>query len=168
YINSDNGRRLWVNDQLIIDKWLSDYGIEYSGSISLSANQKYNIKLEYFEDAGGASCKLEWMNSQQPREVVPKSQLFPKTISAVENNYANKNINIYPNPVTNGVMHVNLTDFTSNDPLKITLYDTLGKAVLQSSLNTSGNISLNGVPSGMYLVSFRNSETNENKRIIIR
>jgi PA14 domain. len=168
YINSDNGRRLWVNDQLIIDKWLSDYGTEYSGSISLTANQKYNIKLEYFEDAGGASCKLEWMSSMQAREVVPKSQLFPNNVSAVEDLRNNNSINISPNPVTNGTMHVNLTDFSSNEPLSITLYDTCGKIVLQTSLNASGSVNLNGIPSGMYLVSFRNNEININKKIIIR
>ncbi len=48
YVNSDNGRRLWVNDQLIIDKWIDDYGTEYSGSISLTANKKYTIKFRVF------------------------------------------------------------------------------------------------------------------------
>ena len=34
YITSDNGRRLWIDNQLIIDKWISDWDIEYSGSIT--------------------------------------------------------------------------------------------------------------------------------------
>lgn len=62
YVNSDNGRKLWINNQLIIDKWIDDYGVEYSGTISLTANQLYDIKLEYFESYGGANCKLEWFS----------------------------------------------------------------------------------------------------------
>ena len=168
YINSDNGRRLWVNDQLIIDKWLSDYGIEYSGNITLTVNQKYNIKLEYFEDAGGASCHLEWMNSQQPREVVPKSQLFPKTYSAVNDLYSEKNINIYPNPVSSGVMRVNLTDFSSNEPLRVTIFNNAGSAVYKTTLNASGTINVSRIPTGIYLASFQNNEIIVNKRIIVQ
>jgi hypothetical protein len=168
FVNSDNGRRLWINDQLIIDKWLSDYGIEYSGNITLTANQKYNIKLEYFEDAGGASCKLEWLNSQQPREVVPKSQLFPKSLSGVENQYADNGISIYPNPVSNGVMYVNTGNVTSGSSLKVTIYDTLGKAVLNTSLSNSESINVAGLQSGIYVATFANNEISVNKRIIIR
>lgn len=168
YINSDNGRRLWINDQLIIDKWLSDYGTEYSGAISLVANQKYNIKLEYFEDAGGAGCKLEWMSSMQPREVVPKSQLFPKSLSGVENQYADNGINIYPNPVTNGVMYVNTGNVTPGSSLKVTIYDTLGKVVLNTSLSNSESINTSGLQPGMYVATFVNNEVSVNKRIIIR
>ncbi|MES2733800.1 MAG: PA14 domain-containing protein [Bacteroidota bacterium] len=76
-INSDNGRRLWINDQLIIDKWLSDWSIEYTGTIALQAGQKYNIRLEYFEDYGGANCKLEWSSPSQLRQVVPQARLYP-------------------------------------------------------------------------------------------
>ena len=83
YINSDNGRRLWINGQLIIDKWISDYGIEYSGTITLKAGQKYDIKLEYFENDGGANCKLEWSSPLQIREVVPKNQLYANQLPTV-------------------------------------------------------------------------------------
>jgi len=83
YINSDNGRRLWINGQLIIDKWISDYGIEYSGTITLKAGQKYDIKLEYFENDGGANCKLEWSSQLQTREVVPKNQLYANQLPMV-------------------------------------------------------------------------------------
>ena len=83
YVNSDNGRRLWINGQLIIDKWLPDYGIEYQGTIALKAGQKYDIKLEYFEKDGGANCKLEWSSPTQTREVVAKSQLYANQLPTI-------------------------------------------------------------------------------------
>ncbi|MES2732364.1 MAG: PA14 domain-containing protein [Bacteroidota bacterium] len=81
FVNSDNGRRLWVNDQLIIDKWLNDWNIPYSGTIALVAGQKYNIKLEYFEGTGGASCYLDWQSASRARQAVPAARLFPTMTS---------------------------------------------------------------------------------------
>ncbi len=76
HITSDNGRRLWIDDSLVIDKWINDWDIEYTGTIALTAGKKHNIRLEYFEDFGGANITFEWSSPSQAREVVPKSQLY--------------------------------------------------------------------------------------------
>lgn len=81
YITSDNGRRVWINNVLIVDKWLNDFNVTYSGQITLNANQLYEIKVEYFDDYGGANIKLEWASTSQAREVVPQSQLFPQNVT---------------------------------------------------------------------------------------
>ncbi|MBN2484399.1 MAG: carbohydrate-binding protein [Bacteroidales bacterium] len=77
FITSDNGRRLWINDSLIIDKWVNDWDIEYSGKITLEAGKKYNIKIEYFEFDGGANIKLQWSSASQAKQIIPASQLTP-------------------------------------------------------------------------------------------
>src|ERR1700674_2071606 len=60
YTVSDDGVRLWVNNQLLVDNW-GDHGpTENSGTITLAAGQKYNIKIEYYEHGGGATMKLLW------------------------------------------------------------------------------------------------------------
>ena len=75
---ADDGVRLWVNNQLVIDDWnLHGYQIKNSGSIDLVAGQKYDIKLEYFEGGGGAGVSMMWSSYNQGFEVVPTSQLFP-------------------------------------------------------------------------------------------
>ncbi len=84
YLTSDNGRRLWINDQLVIDKWIDDWDIPYSGEIELEAGKKYSIRIEYFEKNGGANCKLEWTSASQSREIVPSSQLFPRLEPVVD------------------------------------------------------------------------------------
>jgi sialate O-acetylesterase len=78
YLAHDDGAKLWVNNQLVIDKWAGG-GTDDNGSISLSAGTKYDIKLEYVETLANASCKLEWYSPSLPREVVPQTQLFPAT-----------------------------------------------------------------------------------------
>lgn len=81
HATSDDGVRLQINNQLVIDNWNVKSPTEHTGTISLQANQKYPIVLDYFERGGGAVIKLEWSSNQQAREVVPASQLFPsKTV----------------------------------------------------------------------------------------
>ena len=83
FVNSDNGRRLWINGQLVIDKWIDDWNIDYSGKITLTAGQKYDIKLEYFENNGGAGAKLEWSHASQTRQVIPQTQLYANALPSV-------------------------------------------------------------------------------------
>ncbi len=83
FVNSDNGRRLWINGQLIIDAWIDNWDVDYSGKIILTANQKYDIKLEYFENYGGAGAKLEWSHASQQRQVIPSKQLYSNPVTPV-------------------------------------------------------------------------------------
>jgi hypothetical protein len=83
YINSDNGRRVWINNTLIIDQWADNWGTDFTGKITLTAQQKYDIKVEYFENVGGANIKFEWSSAQQTREVVPQTQLYSNSNPSV-------------------------------------------------------------------------------------
>jgi RHS repeat-associated protein len=71
----DEGIRLSVNDQLIIDA-LSTVGT-HSGTIALAAGVRYGIRLDYNELGYGAFVRLDWYSASQGYEVVPQSQLFP-------------------------------------------------------------------------------------------
>ena len=78
---SDDGVRLWVNNQLLIDNWTDHAATENSGGITLTAGQKYNIKLEYYENGGAAVIKLLWTPPQQAKQTIPQTQLYPPSIS---------------------------------------------------------------------------------------
>ncbi len=80
YTNTDDGVRLWVNGQPLIDNWTNHAPTEDRGTIILQAGQKYDIKLEYFENTNGAVSQLMWSGPDQPKEVIPASQLFSKSI----------------------------------------------------------------------------------------
>jgi hypothetical protein len=62
---------------LIIDNWTDHAPTENSGTISLTAGQKVDIRMEMYENAGGAVAKLFWQAPGVAREVVPRSQLYP-------------------------------------------------------------------------------------------
>jgi len=76
YTTSDDGIRLWVDDQLIIDNWTDHGPTENSGTIALSAGVKYDVAMDFYENGGGAVAELEWSSASQPREVIPQSQLY--------------------------------------------------------------------------------------------
>jgi hypothetical protein len=79
YTQSDDGCRLWVNGQPLIDAWAEYSPIHNSGTIVLVAGQKYDFKLEFRENAGGAIAMLSWSSSSQTKQVVPQSRLYPTT-----------------------------------------------------------------------------------------
>ncbi|MDQ3814259.1 MAG: PA14 domain-containing protein, partial [Armatimonadota bacterium] len=82
YTRTDDGARLWINDQLLIDDWNGHPAQENSGTIQLAAGVKYNIKMEYFDGEGGAVAELLWSSPSIFKQAVPQSQLYPTGASA--------------------------------------------------------------------------------------
>ncbi len=76
YTTSDDGIRLWVNNQLIINNWTDHAPIENSGTMTLTAGQKYDLKLEFYENGGGAVSKLSWSSASQIKQIIPQLQLY--------------------------------------------------------------------------------------------
>jgi len=82
YLMSDDGSRLWVNNQQLINDWTdhaatSEY--EKSGTIALTGGTLYDIEVEYYENAGDAAIYLNWATSGTclAKEIIPQSQLYP-------------------------------------------------------------------------------------------
>jgi RHS repeat-associated protein len=75
YTRTDEGVRLWVDGQLVIDHWDAHTSTEDSGTIQLTAGRKADIKLEFREDTGDAEAHLLWSSQSQSKQVVPQSQL---------------------------------------------------------------------------------------------
>ncbi len=75
---SDDGMRLWVNGELLIDSWRNQSRKERSGEITLEAGQLYDIKMEYFEQGGLAVSQLSWESESQIKEVIPASAFYQK------------------------------------------------------------------------------------------
>ncbi len=82
YTSSDDGVRLWVNGQQLINNWTNHGTTENSGTITLTAGQRYDIKLEYYDATGGATARLLWSSSCETKAAVPASQLYPATTAA--------------------------------------------------------------------------------------
>ncbi|MGZ5521551.1 MAG: DUF1800 family protein [Chthoniobacterales bacterium] len=83
-VKSDDGVKLWINGQLIIDKWATQGNTEWTGAIDLIGGLLYDIKLEYFYTSGGsAQTHLNWYSNSQVKQVIPTSRLYPVSATAV-------------------------------------------------------------------------------------
>jgi glucose/arabinose dehydrogenase len=77
YTQSDDGVRLWVNNVPVVNNW-SDHGLtENSGTIALTAGQRYDIRMEFYENGGLATARLLWSSASTPKAVVPTARLYP-------------------------------------------------------------------------------------------
>jgi len=154
YINSDNGRKVWIDNQLIVDKWTNEYGVTYSGTIDLIEGQKYDFKVEYYETNGGANIKLEWESPEQVREVIPSSRLFlpdelPLNITDNKVKPSDK-LSFYPNPVKDQLT----IELGNLDIQQVSILDIQGRILIQSNEKCSGTKSfiVSELPKGIYFV----------------
>src|SRR6185295_1060484 len=74
---SDDGVRLWVNGVLVVNNWTDHAPTENSGTIGLTAGQRVDLKMEFYENGGGAVAKLLWSSPSTAKQTVPQSQLYP-------------------------------------------------------------------------------------------
>ncbi|HEV7301279.1 MAG TPA: glycosyl hydrolase family 28-related protein [Tepidisphaeraceae bacterium] len=76
---SDDGVRVWVDGQLVINAW-NDHGPRYdSGSIALAAGRKYQLRVEYYDNTASGTLRLEWNRPGMAAgtyEVVPQANFY--------------------------------------------------------------------------------------------
>jgi len=73
-------------------------------------------------------------------------------------------LNFYPNPVTNGKIYISSK---SNDDKQITIFDVLGKKVLQTIL-TSKELNVASLSPGVYFIKIEEGESSATRKLIIR
>jgi hypothetical protein len=73
---SDDGVRLFVDGQQIVDNWTDHGPTDNSGTVTLQAGQKYDVRMEFYENSGGAVARLAWEYPGQARQIIPANSLF--------------------------------------------------------------------------------------------
>lgn len=78
---SDDGVRLWLEDQLLIDNFTPHPETEdRSAPVTLNSGQSYNLRLEYFERTALAVIRLMWIRpGQTDPEIIPSTALSTPT-----------------------------------------------------------------------------------------
>ncbi len=76
HLDADDGARLWLADKLVCDAWRVSDGAEVSGDIELNAGQRYDLRLEYYDNLGPAHVRLFWSGPGIPKSIVPRNQLY--------------------------------------------------------------------------------------------
>lgn len=80
---TDDGVRLWVNGQLIVDWWQGQGATDRSGTITLAANTKYDIRMDYYQGGGDASTQLRWTPFGGTDAVIPQANLYDQVAPPV-------------------------------------------------------------------------------------
>ncbi len=77
--NSDDGARVWLNDILNTDRWLSQAATDSTGQpFTVTAGETRRIRVEYFDDTSVASLQLRWKAPGASSFVtIPGAQLRP-------------------------------------------------------------------------------------------
>jgi hypothetical protein len=73
----DDGIRVMINGQTVVNDWSNHSTRWRSGTISLERCQLYPITVEYYENTGNAVAEMEWSSASQPQGAVPLQNLYP-------------------------------------------------------------------------------------------
>jgi hypothetical protein len=81
YLTINDGARLWIGDELVIDSWIDkSSATEVSGSVALTADKLTPIRLEFYHKSGAnPALVMEWESDTQTRQVVPSGRLYRPT-----------------------------------------------------------------------------------------
>jgi hypothetical protein len=78
YVRTDDGVRLWVNGQRLVNRWQNQNPTERSGTFTIPAGcDLYDIVIEYYEYTSGAVAELRWSSPSIAKEFIPQANLYP-------------------------------------------------------------------------------------------
>ncbi|MFD4770563.1 LamG-like jellyroll fold domain-containing protein [Streptomyces niveus] len=78
YATGDNGFRVWIGDKAVIDHWEPDWDKEQTSKpVTLKAGEAQDIRVEMFQDIGGANMFLRWSGAGTQKQIVPESAFTP-------------------------------------------------------------------------------------------
>jgi|GEM_PF-6533137 len=88
YTNSDDGSRLYIDNNLVVNNWFNQGMTERSGTVNLVAGQWYPIKVEFFQGGGSADLTVSWSEASVPKALIPRDHLLsidPSTVGSIAN-----------------------------------------------------------------------------------
>lgn len=81
YLTGDDGVRLWLDGQLLINEWQDQGATTFSVTVPrLNGGDKLDLRVEFYENSGSATVVLEWSGPGIARQVVPMNRLYPRDI----------------------------------------------------------------------------------------
>eukprot|EP00804_Cyclotella_cryptica_P021433 CCRYP_005783-RA/>CCRYP_005783-RA protein AED:0.00 eAED:0.00 QI:831/1/1/1/1/1/3/2372/6166 len=75
YLLADDGVRLYVDHNLLIDLW-DEHSVEKRATFPLTSDSFHDLKIEYKEITGEANIQLQWSSPSTKKQIIPPSQLY--------------------------------------------------------------------------------------------
>jgi hypothetical protein len=132
-----------------------DIGVEESGSTPVGESLQLTGTGTDYENFAWANPSLASFGQ------VNANQSFDGSLSS--NRFSDLSFNLYPNPVSNGILHI---ETSASDALDIEFFNMLGQRVLTSKNSKSINVS--NLNAGVYLVKLNQGSSYVTKKIVIK
>lgn len=144
-VSANMGSRLWIDDQLIIDGW-SATGDRTALPVRLVGGVRYNIRAEFWDNAGSTYIQMYWYSASQPKQIIPQVRLYPTnavppappSVVGVVQAYA-----ILGYPFTNVVSVNNSSGITSVGPMPPGLVFTVSNRLISGVPTQAGRFQIN-------------------------
>ena len=168
HLITNDGSRLWIDNQPIIDAWFGQGTNEYSGKLFLEEEKFYPIKLEYFEALGHGIVRLLWSSAQVERSIVPSSQLFP-AIPPPPYKGSDLLVTYFPNPVGE-IMELQFSS-PIETAVEASVFSASGQLVFSKRIFipkdfSTSELSFKGLANGVYFVKLAGPEISKTIEVI--
>jgi len=80
--SADDGVRLWVDGQLLVDQWRPGSS-QVESEFPMEAGKRYPIRMEYYQGGGGLQAKLAWSGPGLSHQLIPQTCLFTSSDVAI-------------------------------------------------------------------------------------
>lgn len=151
YLTGDDGVRMWINDELLINGWVDQGATTYEADIDLDNTHQYSIKVEFYENGGDATIDLQWSAAEFEKQFISKSQFYTELTTGIEP--GKKSLVVYPTVVESDLHVENGRDTTWM------IVNMMGQVVHQGKMEKSLRIQLNDLAPGLYLLKTGNEVT---------
>lgn len=143
--STDDGVRLWVDDELIIDRWRDMPRTTHTGNIYLAAGS-HDIKMEYYENMGGAHAELSWgLLERIPLTQPQPNGMFGWSVASGDFNGDALGDVIVSNPnINTGEVYVYYGNSEFSGTPDQTLTDPMGGKSFGFYVSTSGDMNNDG------------------------
>ncbi|MFM2092064.1 MAG: hypothetical protein RLZZ127_2553, partial [Planctomycetota bacterium] len=75
FTSTDDGTRLWLGNDLVIDRWVNQGTTEYSATRACTAGVPVPVRMEFFDNSGGAVARLSWSSASVAKAIIPTERL---------------------------------------------------------------------------------------------
>ncbi len=79
-VDANDGVRLWLDDQLLIDAWTAQPTTEHQALVTLQMGKLYQLRLEYYTTSMDATVALSWESPSTQKAIIPQGHLCPDAV----------------------------------------------------------------------------------------
>jgi len=84
-VNSENGTRLWIDGERVIDMWVDWVPTKYASIPRFMEAGVHTLRLEFVDFSGNSIQQLYWSAPSLTEEIIPAGPLQPPTLANIPN-----------------------------------------------------------------------------------